>query len=436
MSSSSQEKAEVRKLIIGLTGNIATGKSAVMRLAREMGALTIDADKVVHHIMDTDAEMQAAVAVAFGPEVRRKDGRIDRRKLGAIVFNDPSAMSDLEAMVHPAVRSYIARQIMETDADVVMIEAIKLLEGPLSKLCHQIWVTRCTKQKQLERLMVCRGMDAESAATRIRAQAPQEEKVALADVVIDTEGLMTDTEAQFALHWRRLPDPVTLPPLNLEAAASAPPPVKPKAHITPPSTPAAKPQAQKPPTAVSKPAKPMPKLTMKPPKTQVARPDDLQARRARPSDIPSILLLMQKATDGKVKMKRAELLMALSERSYVIGQVGAEISAVMGWSIDSQVARIDQIYLYPITADSATAVAILDEIEQSALQHLGEVIVAFLPEDAPPEMDALFEGQGYQPAEKTALPPAWQLAVEESQPENTRLMVRILDDYRLQASKD
>ncbi|RMD50195.1 MAG: hypothetical protein D6835_04660, partial [Candidatus Thermofonsia bacterium] len=75
-------------------------------------------------------------------------------------------------------------------------------------------------------------------------------------------------------------------------------------------------------------------------------------------------------------------------------------------------------------------------IEQSALQHLGEVIVAFLPEDAPPEMDALFEGQGYQPAEKDALPPAWQLAVEESQPENTRLMVRILDDYRLQASKD
>ena len=80
------------KLIIGLTGNIASGKSAVMRLAAEQGALIIDADKIVHELMDYDAEVQAAVAVAFGPEVRREDGRINRRALGQIVFADPTAL--------------------------------------------------------------------------------------------------------------------------------------------------------------------------------------------------------------------------------------------------------------------------------------------------------------------------------------------------------
>ena len=95
------------KVIIGLTGNIATGKSAVMRLAAEQGAYTIDADKIVHELMAHDPEIQAAIAVAFGSEVRMENGRIDRKKLGAIVFNDPNALKDLETMVHPAVRQVV-----------------------------------------------------------------------------------------------------------------------------------------------------------------------------------------------------------------------------------------------------------------------------------------------------------------------------------------
>lgn len=428
MSEPAAEPTEVRKLVIGLTGNIATGKSAVMRLAREQGVATIDADKVVHQVMDTNAEIQAALAVAFGPDVRRGDGRIDRRKLGAIVFKDAAALRDLEEMVLPAVRSAIIDQIVQLEADVVMLEAIKLLDGPLSKLCHQVWVTRCSKQKQLERLMVCRGMDAETAATRIRAQAPQEEKVALADVVIDTEGLMTDTEAQFRLHWRRLPDPVTVKPLNLtqiqkrveskitaKAGKAAAPPASAKAGAT----------------AGAAATTPQPLPPAVDPQDKPELPEGVEARRARPSDIPSMMLLIQKATDGQVKLKRAEMLMALSERGYVIGQDGSEIGALMGWSLESQVARIDQMYLYPMAADNVTAIAILNQIQTSAYNHMGEVIVAFVPVDGPDALRQLFAGQSYQVAVVEQMPPTWQTAVKESQPENTIIMLKVLRDFRL-----
>jgi dephospho-CoA kinase len=190
-----------RRVIIGLTGNIATGKSAVMRLAAEQGALTIDADRVVHELLDGDATIQAAVVEAFGPDVRRVDGRIDRGVLGRIVFDNPDELRRLEQLLHPAVRGEIARRVADTKAEIVMIEAIKLLEGPLASICDQIWVTACARETQLARLRVCRGMDEATANARIDAQGAQAEKIARADRVIRTDGLMVDTQAQFEVAW-------------------------------------------------------------------------------------------------------------------------------------------------------------------------------------------------------------------------------------------
>lgn len=190
-----------RRVIIGLTGNIATGKSAIIRLATQRGALTIDADRVVHELLDEDTAIQTEVVEAFGPDVRRADGRIDRPALGRLVFSDPARLRRLETILHPAVRVEIARRVAESTAAVVMIEAIKLLEGPLAAVCDQIWVTTCARETQLARLRVCRGMDEAAANARIDAQAPQEQKLARADVVIRTDGLMADTEGQFAAAW-------------------------------------------------------------------------------------------------------------------------------------------------------------------------------------------------------------------------------------------
>ena len=395
------------KLIVGLTGNIATGKSAVMRLAAERDALTIDADKVVHEIMDNDEEMQAALAVAFGAEIRKENGRIDRKKLGTLVFNDPQALQDLEAMIHPVVRRKIATTIQESDATIVMLEAIKLLEGSLVEVCHKVWVTRCSQTRQLERLRVCRGLDTAEATTRIKAQSPQDEKVAQADTVIDTNGLMRDTELQFRMAWKRLPDPDQAD--SRQIAAPTQPEVK---------------QLTKKENTEDAPAKTAPPLI------KMERPDNLQVRRAKPTDIPAILLLIQKATDGKVKMKRAELLMALSERGYFIGQMDADISTVIGFSIDSQVASVDELYVYPLEMAEVTGTAVIAEIEQSAFNHLSEIILIYLPNDTPDEIRQIFDAAGYITEPKEQLARNWQLSIEERQPENTFFLLKLLRDTR------
>ena len=408
------------KVVVGLTGNIATGKSAVMQLAAEYGALTIDADKLVHEIMDTDEEMQAALAVAFGDEVRREDGRIDRKALGKIVFDDPQALQDLEAIIHPAVRCLLAERIQESDKPVVFLEAIKLIEGGLIDICHQVWVTRCAQQRQLERLRICRGMETNEAAMRIKAQAPQEEKVAQADIVIDTNGYMKDTEAQFRYAWRRLPDPAE--------AATKRLPLPPKQQPVRPQTADDSGGETAAPTALSVGVSaPKPK----PIAERAPRPDNLTVRRAKPSDIPGILLLIQKATAGEKKMKRAQLLMALSERGYFIGQIDAEISVVAGFMIDSQVARVDELYIYPLEMAEVTGTAVIEDVEQSAFNHLCEIIVIFLPNDAPDAVRTIFDNAGYTTEPKEQLARNWQDAVTESQPENTTFVLKILRDTRM-----
>jgi dephospho-CoA kinase len=427
-----EQAASLRgKFIVGVTGNIATGKSVVTRLAAENGALTIDADKLVHEVMDSDVEMQAAIAVAFGPEVRRSDGRIERRVLGDIVFNDPDAMRDLEEMIHPPVYEETVRRLAESDRRLVFIEAIKLLEGNLAEICQQIWVTRCSKQRQLERLRICRGMNTPTAATRIKAQPPQEDKVAMADVVIDTNGYMTETTTQFERAWDRLPDWARKMP---EAKPSAPARLKrpPRPRPEPEAKLAEQPQrqAETAPTTVG--GDKRESVTAVPDVVLPKRPDDLEIRRARPSDIPSILLHIQNATDGTVKMKRADLLMALSERSYFIGQVGTEVNTVMGWSIDSQVASIDQVFIHPLLEEGiGTASAMVEEIEKSANAHICEIIVAFVREDAAKELRHLFASHGFEGSEKEQLPVVWQSAIDESQPEDTFFMLKILREERL-----
>lgn len=419
MSDNTEPTTYAGKTIVGLTGNIATGKSAVMRLAHDHGALAIDADKIVHELMDNDATMQAAIAVAFGSEVRREDGRIDRKKLGEIVFNDPAALADLEAMVHPAVGKAVDARILASKQNIIFIEAIKLLEGNLRNICHQVWVTRCSPQRQLERLRVCRGMETEVAAVRIKAQPPQAEKVAQSDVLIDTNGLMKDTEAQFNIAWARLPDPTRAEPMNRLPLPDESAPVKAlTGRLVSPKAAAPK-------------AAPQKSASQAPPRLEASeRPEALQVRRARPSDIPSILLLIQRATDGKVKMKRADLLMALSERGYFIGQVGAEISAVIGYNIDSQVARIDEIYIHPLEMATQTGKAVLEDIEISAATHMGQIIVAFLPQDTPAVIHEMFTAEHYAPMPLEEMAKGWQLAIEESQPEGTNYLVRLLRDTR------
>lgn len=390
------------KIVVGLTGNIATGKSSVLRMAAENGALTLDADKIVHEILEHDPSVQAAIAVAFGSQVRKPDGRIDRAALAAIVFSDAAALRDLEMMLHPAVRTEIIQRVNESRARVVFIEAIKLLEGPLVNDCNAVWVTTCSPVRQLERLMICRGMDDQTAAMRVNAQPPAAEKVARANVVINTDGDIADTRLQFEAAWTQL--------LQQQPATTAPLPAQTKTTPVPAATKKVVPES-----------------------ASVLEMDvsAVTVRRARPSDVPAILLLIHKATEGQTKIKRADLLMSMAERSYLIGQEGAEITTVIGWAADSGVARIEQIYIHPLSAVKVSTPAVMAEIERTAQELICEAIMAFPPQDAPEAVRQLFAGIGYEPRQKGQLPRVWRSAADESQPENTQLLVKVLRNVRI-----
>ncbi|HOG45716.1 MAG TPA: dephospho-CoA kinase [Anaerolineae bacterium] len=196
--------------IIGLTGNIATGKSTVARILNELGAEVIDADLVAHSVVAPGSAAWAAIRDSFGPTVIAADGTVDRRRLGAMVFADPAALARLEAIVHPAVGRALVRQLAElrrgpTPPRVVVIEAIKLIEGGLTRLCDAVWLVVAPREVQMARLLQTRGLSPEEAAARIDAQPSAELKRAHADVVIANDGSLDDLRRQVLQAWDKIP---------------------------------------------------------------------------------------------------------------------------------------------------------------------------------------------------------------------------------------
>lgn len=191
---------------IGLTGNIACGKSSVGRLLVARGAEYVDADRLVHALMEPGRPEHGRIVERFGPEVVTSDGRIDRPKLGGIVFADPAALRELEAILHPGVRAEIRRRLAASAAPIFVVDAIKLIEGGLAREMDAVWVVTCPRAEQVRRLMVDRGLTQEQAEVRISAQSPQEEKVRHATVVIDNGGTLAETARQVEAALAALPE--------------------------------------------------------------------------------------------------------------------------------------------------------------------------------------------------------------------------------------
>jgi dephospho-CoA kinase len=189
---------------IGLTGNIACGKSTVGRMLAARGAEYVDADRLVHALMEPGRPENEQIVARFGSEVRGSDGRVDRAALGAIVWADPAALKDLEAILHPAVRSKIRARLGASRAPAIVVDAIKLLESGLDRELDAVWVVTCSPEEQRRRLMVERGLTDEQARERVAAQSSQEAKIARADVVIDNSGLLAATERQVEDAWRQV----------------------------------------------------------------------------------------------------------------------------------------------------------------------------------------------------------------------------------------
>jgi len=187
-------------LRIALTGGIATGKTYVAEQLRKRGIPVLDADGLAHGVTASGTEATAALAARFGPEILAPDGSVDRAKLGPIVFADPQARRDLEAIVHPAVYRAVAAGLrgFELLGHAIAVVAVPLLyETGHHEDYHRVIVTACPPDVQVQRL-VQRGMSAEAARQRLAAQLPTEQKAARADFVIRTDGTFEDTNRQIA----------------------------------------------------------------------------------------------------------------------------------------------------------------------------------------------------------------------------------------------
>lgn len=195
-------------LQVGLTGSIASGKSHASNVFAELGAHIIDADVIAHELCIPGAPTHAKIVAAFGKGVLAPDGTIDRKALGEIIFHDAEKRQLLNSLVHPDVRAEVMRRMFALEKQgfqgIVIVDAALIVESGFHKMQDRLIVVVCEPALQLTRVMNRCGISNEEARIRIAAQLPVEEKVKLADYVIDTSGTYGNTREQIERVYREL----------------------------------------------------------------------------------------------------------------------------------------------------------------------------------------------------------------------------------------
>ena len=197
-------------LRVGLTGGIGSGKSEVSRRLAKHGAVLIDADVAAREVVVPGSPGLARIAETFGPDVLRPDGSLNRERLGAIVFGDPALRAKLNAIVHPLVREWMAAaeraavQAVPPPGPVVVHDVPLLAESRGRAGFDVVIVVDVPPEVQAERLVRLRGMAPEQARARMAAQASREQRLAVADVVIDNSGSLTDLDRHVGEVWAEL----------------------------------------------------------------------------------------------------------------------------------------------------------------------------------------------------------------------------------------
>lgn len=195
--------------LVALTGGIASGKSTVARMLRELGAEVVDADALAREVVSAGSPALQAVVAAFGPEVLLPTGELDRKKLAEVVFSDPGARARLNAIVHPRVRDRMREEVerirRERPEAVVVLDVPLLFDVPLPELeALPAIVVYASPQTQLRRLVERDGLSEEQARRRIASQRPLREKLARARWVVDNDGELGDTARQVWALWQEL----------------------------------------------------------------------------------------------------------------------------------------------------------------------------------------------------------------------------------------
>lgn len=436
------------KYVIGLTGNIAVGKSVVRQMLQHLGAYTIDADGLTHQAMSPGAPAYQPVIDTFGKFILDPEGRINRARLGAIAFAIPEALTTLESLVHPLVGQAVVALGSRAKQRVIVIEAIKLLESDLSRMVDAVWVVDATVETQVKRLLDKRKMSLDEARRRIGAQPPQVDKITRANVIIKNDGSVEDTWKQVQSAWnstvltvvgsgavqqtlQAMPSTGTLQPANTPSANPAPTAPRPAAPPTArpnvpqqqppapqtPARPAAHPSASGtgslPNNAAALPARPV-AATPRPATGSLLSPKtEVVIRRGMPNNADLIAKFISRVTNKPID--RMEIMLAFGQKSYLLalGDNGAVIS-VIGWQVENLITRVDEFYLDPSVPRDPVISALVIAIEEASRELQSEVSFIFLPKTVSPDAVQAFITNGYGPLNLAAIKfPAWREAAHE-----------------------
>jgi dephospho-CoA kinase len=365
------------KYVIGLTGNIGTGKSVVRRMLEHLGAYSIDADGLAHRVMAKSAPGYQKIIATFGKWVLGPDGEIDRAKMGRLVFSDPEALRQLEAIVHPFVLQGVDYLIKHSTQRVIVVEAIKLLEANMHKSCDSVWVVYASPNTQLTRLLRNRKMNEAEAQKRITSQAPQQQKIAAANVVIRNEGSFEDTWKQVLAAFQKI-----------GLASEEPAPVK------------------------AQPA------------------GGISVMRGKPRDSQSIAALMNRLRPTALAYTREDVMAAFGEKAFLLLKIGENLGGLLGWQVENLVSRTIDILLLPDVPANQALPPMMEEIEQASRNLQCEASLVFVPNELANE--SLWKAMGYEKRAPESLSvSAWQEAARESTMPNTQLFFKQLRQDRI-----
>ncbi|MCK5428852.1 MAG: dephospho-CoA kinase, partial [Anaerolineales bacterium] len=350
------------KYVIGLTGNIATGKSVVRRMLEHLGAYGIDADALGHRAISKGAPAYQPVLDTFGKWILSQDGEIDRTKLARIVFADPDALARLEAIVHPHVIQAVDLLTRRSQQKVIVIEAIKLLETSLRTKCDSVWVTFAPENVQIARLVEKRAMDEKTARQRVAAQPPQEGKVGAADVIIRNDGSFDDTWQSVTAAWLE-----TIPVIGAIAE-----------HLL------------------------------------EAVPGRMVVMRAGPRQAGEIAAFITRLSNGAQDFSREDVMATFGEKAYLMLKIDDKLVGLVGWQVENLVARTGDFYLEPDIPLAESMRVLTEEVERASRELQCEIALIFLPPNLA-RKDDIWRSLGYQERSiKSLRVRAWQEAAAES----------------------
>jgi len=323
------------KFVIGLTGNIATGKSVVRRMLEHLGAYTIDADALTHRAYAKGAPGYQPVIDKFGKWLLNKDGEIDRVKLGNLVFNDDEALNQLELIVHPLVRQATEMLIQRASQKVVAIEAIKLLESDLRKVCDSVWVTNASEEVQIQRLISKRGLTRERASERLHSQSAQSAKVALANMIITNTGTFDDLWKQVSAAWKEV-----VPAGSSDTTD----------------------------TSISK-----PRIMA----AVAAAGAGFAVRRGKPKNSEAIAELITRLSKGTRNMSADDVMESFGDKAYMLLQLDGKLVGLAGWQVENLVTRTTDIFLEDHINPQKALDLLIKEVERASSELQSEASLIF-----------------------------------------------------------